>query len=628
MLPSVVFKLKRHSFVLWENFSDRVIPIRFMKSKLIQLVGVLSCLVVIACGDSERVTVDEATVFVEGAELRLLDLWKESGRAAWIQNNFISYDTNAMSASASEKVMAATINLAAEAARFNDIELPPQLSRKMLKLKTSLAAVAPSNNDLQAELAEIMTEMESIYGTGEYCRPEEGCLSLPAMERLFGELRDTDELLAMWGGWRKVGRDIRPLYEKFVEISNAGAKELGFQDTGHMWRSGYDMPPELFVEEIEGLWEEIRPLYESLHCHVRAKLGEELGTAVVPPNEPIPAHLLGNMWGQGWGNIYDVVKPEQDGMNYDLTQLLERKGIDEVEMVRYGEGFFSSLGFEPLPDSFWERSLFVKPLDRDVVCHASAWNLDFRDDIRIKMCISITDDDFVTIHHELGHNYYQRAYKDQDPFFQGSANDGFHEGVGDTIALSITPEYLVKVGLLETAPDQRGDIAFLLRQALEKVVFLPFGLLVDQWRWDVFSGEIPPTEYNREWWELREKYQGVRPPMPRIGDDFDPGAKYHIPANTPYARYFLAHVLQFQFHRALCEAAGFEGSLHRCSIFESREAGDRLRSMLEMGASRPWPDALEVMTGTREMDATAILDYFAPLAAWLEEQNVDRMCGW
>ena len=595
---------------------------------MFSFIGIMSIFVFTACENREVATVEEASLFVQDAEVQLLELWKESGRAAWIQNNFISHDTNAMSARANEQVMAATIDLAGKAARFNDVELPPQLSRKLLKLRTSSAAIAPSNSDLQAELSRIMTEMESVYGTGEYCRDDGQCLSLPVMERLFGEIRETDELLAMWEGWRRVGREIRPLYQRFVEISNAGSQELGFEDTGHMWRSGYDMSPELFVEELEGLWEQIRPLYESLHCHVRARLGEELGTAVVPEGEPVPAHLLGNMWSQGWGNVYEVVKPDQDGVSYDLTRLLERKNVDEIEMVRYGENFFSSLGFEPLPNSFWERSLFVKPLDRDVVCHASAWNLDFQDDIRIKMCISITDNDFVTIHHELGHNYYQRAYKNQDLFFQDSANDGFHEGIGDTIALSITPEYLVKVGLLGEIPDQGGDIGFLLQQALEKVVFLPFGLLVDKWRWDVFSGRIPPSEYNREWWELREKYQGVSAPIPRTSDDFDPGAKYHIPGNTPYTRYFLAHILQFQFHRALCEVAGFEGELHRCSIFESKEAGDRLRSMLEMGSSRPWPDALEVMTGKREMDATAILDYFAPLATWLNEQNVGRTCGW
>ena len=582
-----------------------------------------------ACADESGPTVDEARAFIETAETRLLDLWMKAGRAAWVQNNFITDDTNAMAAAASTEVMAATTELATAAARFNVLVLPEDLKRKLTRLKTSLAAVAPSEPDLQRELAEIMTEMESIYGRSEYCPDgQDDCLDLPTMERMFATLRETDELLDIWTGWRTVSPQMRPLYERFVELSNAGAQEMGFGDVGDMWRSGYDMPPSDFTAELERLWEQVRPLYESLHCHVRARLAEEYGTAVVPQDEPIPAHLLGNMWSQTWANIYETVGPPGSGPEYDLTRLLERHGVDELEMVRYGERFFSSLGFAPLPSSFWDRSLFKKPADRDVVCHASAWDLDFESDVRIKMCIGVNDEDFVTIHHELGHNYYQRAYRMQDLLYRDSANDGFHEGIGDTIALSITPEYLVRVGLLDRAPAAENDIGLLLRQALDKVAFLPFGLLVDQWRWKVFSGEIAPSEYNESWWRLREQYQGIRPPLPRSEDDFDPGAKYHVPANTPYTRYFLAHILQFQFHRALCDAAGVEGPLHRCSIFESEEAGRRLRMMLEMGASRPWPEALEVIAGTRDMDATAILDYFAPLAGWLQEQNEGRSCGW
>ncbi len=586
-------------------------------------------LVLGACAGADVPTVEEAQAFIERAETRLLDLWIDAGRAAWVQNNFITDDTNALAAAANTAVMAATTELAAAAARFDALELPLELERKLLRLKTSLAAVAPSDPALQRELAGIMTEMESLYGRGEYCPPDgEECLDLPTMERMFASVRDTDELLEVWAGWRQVAPPMRALYERFVELSNAGARELGFADLGDMWRSGYDMPPDDFRAELERLWEQVRPLYEALHCHVRARLGDEFGTAVVPQDGPIRAHLLGNMWSQNWQNIYESVGPARSGPGYDLTRLLKRARVDEWEMVRYGERFFSSLGFEPLPATFWERSLFVKPADRDVVCHASAWDLDFESDVRIKMCIGVNDQDFVTIHHELGHNYYQRAYRGQDPLFRDSANDGFHEGLGDTVALSITPEYLVQVGLLDGVPDAGSDIGLLLLRALDKVAFLPFGLLVDQWRWQVFSGEIAPDAYNTAWWELRERYQGVRPALPRSEDDFDPGAKFHVPANTPYTRYFLAHILQFQFHRALCQAAGVDGPLHRCSIFESAAAGRRLRAMMEMGASRPWPDALEAIAGTREMDASAILDYFAPLAAWLEEQNAGRTCGW
>jgi peptidyl-dipeptidase A len=200
--------------------------------------------------------------------------------------------------------------------------------------------------------------------------------------------------------------------------------------------------------------------------------------------------------------------------------------------------------------------------------------------------------------------------------------------VGDTIALSITPAYLMKLRLLQKVPPRSKDLGLLLRQALDKIAFLPFGLLIDQWRWKVFSGEIPPPRYNQAWWELRRTYQGIAPPVDRNESDFDPGAKYHVPANVPYTRYFLAHILQFQFHRALAREAGCEGALHRCSIYGSEPAGKRLKAMLSMGASQPWPEALEVLTGERKMDATAILDYFAPLQEWLNEQNKGKPVGW
>ena len=593
-------------------------------------VASMAAAVFISCGAPKvGPTVVDAEAFVQVAEARLLELWTRAGRAAWVQQNFISTDTNAMAASANAAVMAATTELAADAARFNGLELPEALQRKLTLLKTSLAAVAPSDPVLQQELATILASMEAAYGQGEYCSNDgEGCLDLPTMERMIAESGDTDELLELWLGWRTVSPPLRPQYERFVEIANAGAVELGFADVGDMWRSAYDMSSDEFRAELERLWDQVRPLYESLHCLVRAELGERHGTAIAPPDEPIPAHLLGNMWSQSWANIYEMVEPRDGGQGYDLTRLLERNRVDELEMVRYGERFFSSLGFTPLPTTFWDRSLFVKPADRDVVCHASAWNLDFEDDVRIKMCIGVNDEDFVVLHHELGHNYYQRAYQGQDPLHRTSANDGFHEGIGDTIALSITPEYLVEVGLLNRAPAADNDIGLLLRQALDKIAFLPFGLLVDQWRWQVFSGEVSPDSYNAAWWELREEYQGIHAPLLRAESDFDPGAKYHVPANVPYTRYFLAHILQFQFHRALCEVAGVEGPLHRCSIFGSKEAGALVERMLKMGASRPWPDALEVIADTRRMDATAILDYFAPLRVWLDEQNEGRNCGW
>ena len=388
------------------------------------------------------------------------------------------------------------------------------------------------------------------------------------------------------------------------------------------------MTPEEFARELDRLWEQVRPLYVSLHAYVRAKLREKYGEGVASADGPIPAHLLGNLWAQSWENIYPLAAPPDADPGFDLTATLKAKKLDEREMVRYGERFFTSLGFEPLPATFWERSLFVKPRDREVVCHASAWDVDSAGDLRIKMCIDITGEDFGVVHHELGHNFYQRAYLKQPFLFRDSANDGFHEAAGDAVALSITPGYLVKIGFLEKAPDPSKDIGLLLKRALEKVAFLPFGLVIDQWRWRVFSGEIAPEKYNETWWQLRRKYQGVAPVEARGEDQFDPGAKYHVAANVSYIRYFLAAVLQFQFHRALAREAGCREPLHRCSVYGSKEAGRKLIAMLELGQSRPWPEALRALTGESRMDATAMLDYFAPLKNWLDAQTRGKPAGW
>jgi peptidyl-dipeptidase A len=433
----------------------------------------------------------------------------------------------------------------------------------------------------------------------------------------------------VWEGWQTIAQPMRKDYVRFAELSNKGAKELGFADTGAMWRAKYDMPPDDFTKELDRVWGQLQPLYLKLHAYARLKLREKYGD-VVPATGPIPAHLLGNIWSQDWSNIYPLVAPAGADPGYSLTDILKARKMTPIDMVKTGERFYTSLGFPPLPQTFFERSLFTKPKDRDVVCHASAWDIDLKEDVRIKMCIEPNAEDFTTIHHELGHDFYYRAYSNLPVIFRDSANDGFHEAIGDTIALSVTPEYLVKIGLLDKAPDPSRDLGLLMKKALEKIAFLPFGLLVDQWRWQVFSGQIAPADYNKAWWALRLKYQGVAPASTRGEEFFDPGAKYHVAGNTPYTRYFLAGVLQFQFHRALSKIAGCPATtpLNRCSIYESKEAGKRLNAMLSMGLSKPWPDALEALTGARQMDATAILDYFAPLSKWLDEQLKGKPVGW
>jgi peptidyl-dipeptidase A len=579
-------------------------------------------------------TVADVEAFVARAEAELLAFSNRSQRIFWVQETYITPDTEAMAAAAGAEGTQLSVRLALEAARYMNVPgLSEETRRKLVMLRTGITLPAPTRTGAAEELATITTRMSSAYGRGRGTlrgQPINGS----DIEAAMGTNRNPEELAEMWTSWHaNVGAPLAQDYARMVVLANDGARELGFANVGELWRSNYDMTPQQFSALTEQLWQEVKPLYDELHCYVRARLNEHYGDAVQPATGPIRADLLGNMWAQEWGNIYDLVAPEgaANGANLDTTALLTAQNYDPLRMVRAGEGFFSSLGFAPLPETFWQRSMFTRPQDREVVCHASAWDVDNVDDLRIKMCIRVNGDDFVTIHHELGHNYYQRAYNRLSYLYLNGANDGFHEAIGDMIALSMTPDYFVQIGLLpaNAVPGPEGDIGLLLRQALDKVAFLPFGLLIDRWRWGVFSGQIPPEGYNAAWTALRLQYQGITPPGgDRPDDAFDAGAKYHIPAGVPYTRYFLARILQFQFFEAACRQAGWQGPLHRCSFYGNREVGTRLNAMLEMGASRPWPDALEAFTGSREMSGRAMVAYFEPLLTWLREQNRGRRCGW
>jgi len=574
-----------------------------------------------------------AADWVAMVEQDMFDFSVEYGRVLWLNSTYIVHDSNQLAAKYGAQATEKSVRYANEAARYAQVAgLDPEVARKLDILRNGIVMPAPVRDGAATELNEIATKLNSQYGQGKGMLGGEE-INGSDIEAEMGNLERTPaELAEMWTSWHdNVGAPMREDYQRMIAIANEGSKELGFADLGAMWRSNYDMDPDQFAAETERMWQEVKPLYMALHTYVRGKLNAKYGAEVQPADGPIRADLLGNMWAQEWGNIYPLVAPEGAGdIGYDLTDLIAAKGLDEIQMVRTGEGFFSSLGFEPLPDTFWERSQFVKPRDREVVCHASAWDVDNVDDLRIKMCIKKNADDFVTIHHELGHNYYQRAYNQQDYLHLNGANDGFHEAIGDMIALSITPEYLVQIDMLDEAgvPSADKDIGLLLRQAMDKVAFLPFGLMVDRYRWQLFDGTIPADQLNKGWNDLRLEYQGIVPPVERDESGFDAGAKYHIPGNVPYTRYFLARILQFQFFKAACDQAGWEGPLHRCSFYGNEEVGKNLAAMLEMGASKPWPDALEAFTGERQMSGTAMVEYFAPLKAWLDEQNAGQTEGW
>ena len=573
-------------------------------------------------------TAEDADAFVASAEARLLALQQEAIRAGWLHLTLGDSDTAATAAAADRALKAATVELAHGAARIDGPDLSSTTARKLTLLKTRPISVAPVRPPLDDELADIVAELERTYAAGAYCAgADKDCRDRTALERTVAELRDTDRLLDLWTEGRVLASSMRSRYERLVEIVNTGAVELGHADAGERWRSAYGLPRGALRAELNRLWNQVRPLAESLHCLVRAELAEEYGTAIAPPGETIPAHLLGDMGDGRWSSVPDLVTPRTRPA-YDPTRQLERNRVEPLDLVRYGERFFSSLGFEPLPAAFWEGSIFVRPADRDIDCRARAWNLDGENDLRLTMCLAVTGDDFVAVHRALTRTHYQWAYRSQDPLFRAGANDAFLGATGDAVALSVTPAYLVELDLLDRAPADAYDVPFLLRKALDEIPALAFALLVDRWRWQVFAGEVRPGRYNRAWWELRAFYQGVRAPVPRSEADFDPGSTHRVPANTPSAQDFLSGILRFQLHRALCAAAGDDGPLHRCSIFGSSEAGARLRAAMEMGASRPWPMALEAVTGSRQVDASSLLDYFAPLVPWLDEQNAGRSCGW
>lgn len=598
-------------------------------------------------------TVAEAQAFMDKAEIELNELAVEAARAGWIEQTNINDDTDAIAAKAGERFALRYNEIVIGARRFDKLKLPLVLARKYMLLKLN---GTPTDPKLVAELNKVSVELGGMYGKARYCPPgAEGstCLGIEKIEVRMAKSRDPKELLDLWAGWHAIAPPMRDKFARLVELSNLGAREFGFKDAGELWRSGYDMTPAEFSAELEASWQQLQPLYRELHAYVRSLLIRQYGAAAERPDGMIPAHLLGNPWAQEWGNIYDIVKPTDPRLAvvkmFDLENALKKQIVaqhpeaapafsDKADnassdadraaalvagkaMAAYGERFYTSIGFAPLPESFWQRSQFIKPRDRDAVCHPSAWDVDNLDDLRIKMCISVNAVDFTTVHHEEGHNMYQRAYKGQPYMFRSGADDGFHEAIGDSVALAVTPNYLKEIGLIDSMPPPEADIPLQLRTALDKIAFLPFGLLIDKWRWQVFSGQVKPADYNKAWWALREQYQGVAPPLSRTNADFDPGAKYHIAANVPYARYYLAAIYQFQFYKAMCDASGYQGPLNRCTFYGSKAAGDKLKEMLQAGQSQPAQLTLKRMTGSDHLDAKAMLEYFRPLYDWLKQQN-------
>ena len=604
---------------------------------------------------------ETADQFIARVNDEFKKMYPEMTAAQWLSSTYINDDSQLLAAKGNERYLTQLNSWIEQAKKFEGQQMSPETARAIQLLKLATAMPAPKDPAKLAELTQIATRMEGTYGAGTYCTGEgdaKKCRQLGELEDVLRSSRDYDAQLDAWQGWHTIAQPMRKDYTRFVELVNEGSKEMGFADTGEMWRSGYDMTPAEIAAETDRLWGQVKPLYEQLHCYTRTKLQATYGIEKGQVNGLLPAHLMGNMWQQDWGNLWDMLEPYKGAGSLDITGALEKQyqadyqaalakagpgpSTDKLfqaereaqlqvakQMTERAQDFYTSLGMPKLPESYWTKTQFIKPMDRDVVCHASAWDMNMSGDVRTKMCIKPNEEDFTTIYHELGHVYYYLAYNKLPPLFQTGAHDGFHEAIGDTMVLAMTPDYLKSIGMVgEQQQSNEALINAQMRMALAKVSFMPFGLMIDRWRWGVFDGSIKPADYNKAWWELKAKYQGVAPATARGEDFFDPGAKYHVPGNTPYTRYFLSHVLQFQFYKGLCDAAGYKGPLYNCSFYGNKAAGQKFWAMLEKGASQPWQATLKELTGSEQIDGGAVLEYFAPLQEWLKQQNAGKQCGW
>ncbi|MES2670695.1 MAG: M2 family metallopeptidase [Pseudomonadota bacterium] len=614
-------------------------------------------------GSATATSVDkDADAFVARVNKEIKAIYPDLTAAQWLSTTYINDDSQRVAAKANERFLGQLNGWIKAAKQFEGQKMSPESARAILLLKLSTSMPPPSDPEKLAELTRIASKMEGDYGAGKSCTgtgESKVCRDIGELSEVLAKSRDYQAQLDAWQGWHTISQPMRKDYVRFVELVNEGAKEMGFADAGEMWRSGYDMTPAEIAAETDRLWGQVKPLYEDLHCYTRTKLQAKYGPGKgAVSGGMLPAHLMGNLWQQDWGNLWDVLEPYENAGNLDINSALkdwERSNLSELRKKIVGEGtpeeqaeakreaelltakkmtqraeaYYVSLGMPKLPESYWEKTQFIKPRDRNVLCHASAWDMTMDGDVRTKMCIEPSEEEFTTIYHELGHVYYYLAYNNQPPLFQTGAHDGFHEAIGDTIVLGMTPKYLESIGLVD-AQQQTNEalINAQMRMALAKVSFMPFGLMIDRWRWGVFDGSIKPDAYNKAWWELKAKYQGVAPLTARGEEFFDPGAKYHVPGNTPYTRYFLSHILQFQFYKSLCDAAGHKGPLYECSFYGNKEAGQKYWAMLGKGSSQPWQKTMKELTGGEKMDASAVLEYFAPLQTWLKQQNEGQSCGW
>uniref|UniRef100_A0A8C4RH50 Angiotensin-converting enzyme n=1 Tax=Erpetoichthys calabaricus TaxID=27687 RepID=A0A8C4RH50_ERPCA len=598
-------------------------------------------LVLISATAVQLVTVEEkAEQFLNDFNIEAPILNYQYSLASWEYNTNITNE-NAEKLSEMGAIWSEFYNKASDnATDFNLNEISNYTIKQQLQFLQDKGSGALPKDKFQ-KLNKILQEMSKIYSTGKVCRGE-SCLTLePGLEDIMANSTDYDERLEVWEGWRReVGKKMRPLYEEYIVLKNEASKLNGYKDYGDYWRGDYetegDSPygytRDQLREDVGKIYKEILPLYKQLHAYVRAMLSKAY-PGHLNNRGGLPANLLGDMWGRFWTNLYGLSIPFIGKEDIDVTSAMDGKGWTYKDMFEAGETFFESVGLFNMTEEFWNNSMLEKPNDREVVCHPTAWDMGNGKDFRIKMCTKVNMDDFLTVHHEMGHIEYDMAYAHQPFLFRNGANEGFHEAVGEIMSLSAaTPKHLKSLDLLSAnfVEDYEIDINFLMKQALTIVSTLPFTYMLEEWRWQVFEGKIPRDRWMKTWWEMKRNLVGVAEPVPHDETYCDPPTLFHVSNDYSFIRYFTRTIYQFQFQKALCEEANHSGPLYKCDITNSTAAGLKLKNMLELGKSKPWTEALQRITGETRMNATALLDYFRPLEDWLKKDNElnNRYVGW
>jgi len=573
--------------------------------------------------------VSEVEFFLVRADELLREVWSNQRRAEWVNDAYRSEDTIALENRAKSELFRVGRELGVEASNLLDSDLPKLSQRRLELLRSSFSTSSHLEPVKQQEFVALQRQLEEFYRNRTFCL--EGavdCLDSAGIKEAFRDSQNTDKLIELWREWRRELPSLRNTFERYVELTNEAAIELGYRNANEASVSFSGMPVENFESGREHLWEQVRPLYESLHCLVRGDLGQEFGTAAVPPKEEIPAHLLSDISNGSSISLHRAFLSLNDESEENLIRSLQREEINSLGVVSLGQEFFNSLGFESLEPEFWSQSIFMSPVDEEDYCAVRAWNVDLTSDLRLKVCARITGENFVDVYRSLSEIYYHRAKRGQDALFRMGADQDLLVALGGAITLSLTPRHLMELGLLEDVDLENAHIAFLVSQALDTIGRTPFGLVVDKWKTQVFSGATPAALYNKSWWDLRRRYEGIRPASPRSDTDFDSGSIRDVLTDQLNTPNLFIDVLKFQTHKTLCQIAGFEGPLSECSIYRSSKAGIRLMEMMAIEAGAPRHRLLSFLSGGRRLDAAALLEYFQPLRVWLDAKNEGRTCGW